>query len=280
MKALYHALIIDDEPDNRLEIASYLKNLNHSYDEVGSVEEAKTSISDKNYDYVVLDLRLPQEPGSPAADVNFGKRLLDHILENHPGLPVLVVSGYGNDTNTVVDIMKRQRAGALVSFVKKPFTAEGNSSILQEITDLLKDREQRVAEGTKRKPKRVKKPKPTGKDEIDLACEEVGHRRYRIHVNGKPVEVTQQMLNALAVFGDAQKAWTGKKKECYLAMVPYDDFGVGVKGEDSHLSSMFSKMKERLWEHLQESILICRRGEYYLGAVIINKENAIKHIFR
>ncbi len=262
MSGMIHALIIDDEPDNRLEIASYLKNLNHRFDEVGSVEEAKASIAAGRYDYVVLDLRLPQEPGSPAADVNFGKRLLDEILERHAGLPVLVVSGYGNDTNTVVDIMKRQRAGALVPFLKKPFAAEGNSNILQEITELLSHREQRAGRGAKPGSKRGSKPAPTGWDEIDLACTRIGHWRYRIQVNGKPVEITQQMLNALAVFGDAQKAFAGKKQARHHAFVPYEAFGIGVKGEDSQLSAMFSKLKKRLWEHLHESILLCKRGEY------------------
>ncbi len=98
---------------------------------------------------------------------------------------------------------------------------------------------------------------------------------YRLSSEG-----TQQMLNALAVFGDAQKAWTGKKKDCYLAKVSYNDFGVGAKGEDSHLSSVFSKLKERLWEHLHESILICKRGEYYLGAVVKNRDRAERYLER
>ena len=62
------------------------------------------------FQYVVVDLRLP--------DID-GIKLLKVIKFNYPELPVVVITGYGNET-TEADA-KSEKADA---YLEKPFTAE------------------------------------------------------------------------------------------------------------------------------------------------------------
>jgi len=71
------------------------------------------------FQYVVVDLRLP--------DID-GIKLLKVIKFNYPELPVVVITGYGNET-TEADA-RSEKADA---YLEKPFTAEELSRILAEI---------------------------------------------------------------------------------------------------------------------------------------------------
>jgi CheY-like chemotaxis protein len=71
------------------------------------------------FQYVVVDLRLP--------DID-GIKLLKVIKFNYPELPVVVITGYGNET-TEADA-RSEKADA---YLEKPFTAEELSRILADI---------------------------------------------------------------------------------------------------------------------------------------------------
>ncbi len=71
------------------------------------------------FQYVVVDLRLP--------DID-GMKLLKVIKFNYPNLPVVIITGYGNET-TAADA-KSEKADA---YLEKPFTAEELSQILADI---------------------------------------------------------------------------------------------------------------------------------------------------
>ncbi len=71
------------------------------------------------FHYVVVDLRLP--------DID-GIKLLKVIKFNYPELPVVVITGYGNET-TEADA-RSEKADA---YLEKPFTAEELSRILADI---------------------------------------------------------------------------------------------------------------------------------------------------
>jgi CheY-like chemotaxis protein len=71
------------------------------------------------YHYVVVDVRLPDFDGI---------KLLKVIKHNYPDLPVVVITGYGNET--IAADAKSEKADG---FLEKPFTAEELSRILSAI---------------------------------------------------------------------------------------------------------------------------------------------------
>ena len=71
--------------------------------------------------YVVVDVRLP--------DID-GIKLLKVIKFNYPELPVIVITGYGNDA-TALDAKAEKADG----YLEKPFTVEELTKILEEIPE-------------------------------------------------------------------------------------------------------------------------------------------------
>ncbi|MCU0235474.1 MAG: response regulator [Acidobacteria bacterium] len=71
------------------------------------------------FQYVVVDLRLP--------DID-GINLLKVIKFNYPELPVVVITGYGNETTEA-----NARSEKADAYLEKPFTAEELSAILADI---------------------------------------------------------------------------------------------------------------------------------------------------
>ncbi len=105
-------LIVDDEPQARLAIATALELAGHgTCAEAGSLAEARLAIAAREPDLVLLDLTLPD--GS-------GETLLGELAAEHPGLPVIVITGI-NDVATAVRCM-RSRA---IDYLVKPLDPAG-----------------------------------------------------------------------------------------------------------------------------------------------------------
>ena len=280
MKNRYIALVVDDDPANRDEIAAYLKNMGHSYKEAASVQAAKEMLDASSFDYVVLDMCIPVETGNPYVDVKFGKTLLQHVLDKfEKSLPVLVVSGVAKSAGDIVEIMKLRSEGVMVSYVIKPFNSDHNANIIKEIEGLLKEKLNKSKVSSGKKQKRVKKPPPDGTDKIDLDCRKVKWNVWEIKVNGKPVGVGQRALNVFIRFGQAQRNWVGKNDERYKASLGLADMDIStVDMVQSDLTSLFAKIKPRLRPLLNCSILDGEKddqgkrikGRWVLGAMVVN----------
>lgn len=279
MKEKRIALIVDDDPANREEIAAYLKIMGHSFEEAASVESAKQKLEQQDFDYVVLDMCIPIEDREPYVDVKFGLSLLQHVLsEFEKSIPVLVVSGVAKNPVDIVEIMKLRSEGALVSYVIKPFNSDHNADILKEIRGLLEDKAKSGGVHKAEKTKLAKKPKADGTDRIDIGCCETSQHLWEIKVNGKTVAIGQRALNVFIIFGRAQQNWSGKKSERHLASLVLEDMKITSKElTSSDLTSLFHKMKRKLWPHLRCSILDCKKGRYTLGATIVNLDKAEPH---
>ncbi|GIX32914.1 MAG: sigma-54-dependent Fis family transcriptional regulator [Lysobacterales bacterium] len=100
------ALIVDDERDIRELIALTLNRMDIAADTAATLGEAKAKLASRRYDLCFTDMRLPD--GS-------GQELIVHIAENHPDLPVAMITAYGNVEAAVAAL----KAGAF-DFVSKP----------------------------------------------------------------------------------------------------------------------------------------------------------------
>jgi two-component system, NtrC family, nitrogen regulation response regulator NtrX len=105
-------LIVDDEADIRLLIAQILKDEGYEAREAVNSTEALNAIRARRPSLVVLDIWLQ---GSELD----GLAVLDVIRDNHPSVPVVMISGHGT-IETAVSAIKR---GAY-DFVEKPFKTD------------------------------------------------------------------------------------------------------------------------------------------------------------
>src|SRR6516162_1255024 len=105
-------LIVDDEADIRDLVAGILDDEGHTTETAANSDEALAAIAGGRPSLVFLDIWLQ---GSRLD----GLQLLDRIKEEHPTMPVVMISGHGN-IETAVSAIKR---GAY-DFIEKPFKAD------------------------------------------------------------------------------------------------------------------------------------------------------------
>lgn len=99
-------LIVDDEPDLCQLLEMTLARMKLSARSVHDLAQAKEQLKQHRYQLCLSDLRLPDGDGI---------ELVEFIQENHPGLPVAVITAHGNMA-TAISALK---AGAF-DFVNKP----------------------------------------------------------------------------------------------------------------------------------------------------------------
>lgn len=99
-------LLIDDNDSIRLSISSYLEDLGYIVYDSDSGEEGIEIIDSKNPDIVLTDIYMP---GVTGLDV------LEHINQNHPETPVIVISGAG-EIDSVVSALR----GGAWDYITKP----------------------------------------------------------------------------------------------------------------------------------------------------------------
>jgi DNA-binding NtrC family response regulator len=105
-------LIVDDEADIRKLVSGILSDEGHDTRTAKNSDEALAAIEARRPNLVFLDIWMQ---GSTLD----GLQLLNVVKEQHPDLPVVMISGHGNIETAVSAI----RAGAY-DFIEKPFTSE------------------------------------------------------------------------------------------------------------------------------------------------------------
>lgn len=103
-------LIIEDEDNLRLALTRGLSGGGRRVTGVGSLGEAREALRTREPDLLLLDLRLPD---------GHGFELLEELRRRRPGLPVIILTAYGD----VATAVKAMRLGA-ADFLEKPFELE------------------------------------------------------------------------------------------------------------------------------------------------------------
>ena len=102
-------LIVDDEADIRELVAGILQDEGYETRTARDSDSALNAVASRRPNPVFLDIWLQ---GSKLD----GLQLLDNVKEQHPEMPVVMISGHGN-IETAVSAIKR---GAY-DFIEKPF---------------------------------------------------------------------------------------------------------------------------------------------------------------
>ena len=105
-------LIVDDEADIRELVAGILQDEGHGTRTAGDSDDALSAVAERRPNLVLLDIWLR---GSRLD----GLQLLDCLKQQHPELPIVMISGHSNK-ETAVSAIKR---GAY-DLIEKPFTTE------------------------------------------------------------------------------------------------------------------------------------------------------------
>ncbi len=108
----HDVLIVDDEADIRMLIAGILEDEGFHPRGADSAEQAVMALTDREPELVVLDVWLQ------GSDMD-GMDILRRIVDRHPFVPVIMVSGHANIETAIQAI----RLGAY-DFIEKPFKAD------------------------------------------------------------------------------------------------------------------------------------------------------------
>ncbi len=117
-------LIIDDEKAIRKTLSEILSFEGYKIDEAADGEEGLKKFSQKNYDIVLCDIKMPKLDG-----IEF----LEKAREINPDVPVIMISGHGN-IDTAVDAVKK---GAF-DYISKPPDLNRLLITLRNATDRTK----------------------------------------------------------------------------------------------------------------------------------------------
>jgi len=102
-------LVVDDEESMCRVLSIMLERDGYVPETANSLSEAKTLLSKDEFDVVVTDLRLSNERTA-------GMKILDHVNENHPGTPTILITAYGS-TDLAIEATRK---GAFY-YIEKPF---------------------------------------------------------------------------------------------------------------------------------------------------------------
>ncbi|NQU20407.1 MAG: response regulator, partial [Candidatus Nealsonbacteria bacterium] len=119
------ALVVDDDPEIREEIAEILDSMGDAYDMADCQSEGRRMFAAGGHSYYLLDLDIPVRTGTRPRIQN-GENLLHEILRRQGlfGPPVIVITGHGKDGP---ELARRVMSEGAVDFVNKPFPSVGDT---------------------------------------------------------------------------------------------------------------------------------------------------------
>ncbi|HEY4760874.1 MAG TPA: sigma-54 dependent transcriptional regulator [Thermoguttaceae bacterium] len=110
MKPQSNILLVDDDRQVLASMADWLCEQGYPTDRVSTLAEALTAVDRKNYELILVDIRLGNDDGFD---------LLSYCRKNHPNMAVIMITGYG----TVETAVEAIRQGAF-DFLTKPLIDE------------------------------------------------------------------------------------------------------------------------------------------------------------
>jgi DNA-binding NtrC family response regulator len=113
-------LIIDDEPNARLNFRTALEVEGYQVAEAASGSTARQQLSDERFDLAILDLRMPGVGGL---------ELLEWMRGEGMNTPVIIVTAYGS----VPDAVRAMKLGA-IDFLEKPLRP---ASLRQRVAEVV-----------------------------------------------------------------------------------------------------------------------------------------------
>lgn len=116
------ALIVDDDPAIITAIGDIVRSLDHQADTAGDLDTARGKLETVEYQYLILDMKIPVSPDRKLGRRENGRNLLQTVRGSPrtARLPVIVVTG--EDSGESDFILSVMRAGGmeLTEYIQKP----------------------------------------------------------------------------------------------------------------------------------------------------------------
>ncbi len=133
MSTKNQVLVVDDEADIRELLGMTLTRMGLDTHCAASVTEAIALLEKNSYDLCLTDMRLPDGDGL---------RILDHVAQHHPSVPVAVITAHGSTENAVAAL----KAGAF-DYLAKPVSLDQLRTLVRSALKLPRPSQGRRANG-------------------------------------------------------------------------------------------------------------------------------------
>ena len=117
----FQILVVDDDPGFRQVVEVILRKNNYQVATVATAEEAMTLARKQFYNVAILDISLPDMPGT---------EVLTELLEIHPDLMAIMLTGYSSLQSAVQSLNR----GAF-AYLEKPLEPERLLSVITQGLD-------------------------------------------------------------------------------------------------------------------------------------------------
>ncbi len=207
-------IVLDDEP---LMLKYLEKHLGmHQYDVTTfeSPTEALTSLSEHSVDLVISDVKMPEMTGD---------EVLNHVLEHHPDVGVILITGFGSINHAVNSVQK----GAF-DYITKPFTGP---EILARVNRFFKQKEET---GRVRHQEEMKAPKSPAEESPEKTsatrkkkqAQTGSDNRYEVKLIGEHPRV-KQLVDSLPQIAQNNapvliQGESGSGKEVFASLIHYN----------------------------------------------------------
>jgi len=124
-------LVVDDELDMLMLLRMIIEdNTDYEVETTNNPSEALKLFSEKDYDLVISDLKMPGMDGV---------ELFTELIEMKPGIPVIIITAYGS-LETADEAMKK----GVSDFITKPFRKDSILFTIKRVLELARVQQENV----------------------------------------------------------------------------------------------------------------------------------------
>jgi len=124
-------LVIDDELDMLMLLRMIIEdNTNYEVETTNNPSEALKLLTEKDYNLVISDLKMPGMDGI---------ELFDELSEIRPDVPVIIMTAYGS-LETSEDAMKK----GVADFITKPFRKDSILFTINRVLELARIKQENI----------------------------------------------------------------------------------------------------------------------------------------
>ena len=181
-------LVVDDSPQISKALSDLLSASGYVVRTAPSAERALQILESAQFDLIITDLKMTGMTGIDLAK---------HVLQNTPGLPVIILTGFG-DMDSVINALRL----GVADYLKKPFSIDEVMSVVEREIAKSKDRQPAPAES---KPAE-KPPRLYIFGQRDLEQIEAVLSRLRAQATAESVMLVEQAGYVIAAKGMSSSA--------------------------------------------------------------------------
>ncbi|CAM4003279.1 DNA-binding response regulator [Bacillus cereus] len=203
----YRVLVVDDESDMRQLVGMYLDNFGYEWGEAENGKEALTKLESDHYDFVVLDIMMPEMDGLSVCKE----------IRKTSDVPIIFLTAKGEEWNRVNGL----RMGA-DDYIVKPFSPGELIARMEAVLRRYTKQEQQ--------------------EEIQFGPILINEKSRRIEANGEPISLTVKEFDLLYFL--CQHTGQVFSREQLLEKVWGYDYAGSTRTVDTHVKTMRLKLGE------------------------------------